>query len=237
MNNNEQSFYSNMPTLQAKEMELENNVTRIQNEIEEIKSHPRFESNPSEREYQIGLLKEELETTLQNADEDYYVELEAIEQHLSIQLFDAPKVDTETAQQANELVDNITTQVTLSSNPADTLAMLAVRAKTMNDAELHALQRQMPTITQQIQSKASAHNKSDIDKHLEAISNAASNTEHQRNINEQLDALKRVKNGGGSPADRYRRQDIARNIARQGISGTGGVSRGFYEDVIKGGSK
>lgn len=226
-------FYKEFPTLQSKETQLDNEVSRIENKMSEVKHHPRYADNQAEKEYQLEQLQAEMDEIIDTADEDWHVELDVIEQHLAHQMFQSPAIDDETSKQASALVDDITSQVTLSANTADTLAMLAIRVKSMSDAEKHALHKQMPAIQSKVDAKNLTHDKHDIAKHLETINEVVQDTAHTRAINEQMEALKRIKKGGSSPRTKYDRLDIARGIAKKTIGASEAVSPEFYEKHAK----
>lgn len=228
-------FYKEFPTLQSKETQLDNEVSRIENEMSEIKHHPRYESNPSERDFQLEQLQAEMDEVIDAAEEDWHVELDVIEQHLAHQMFQSPTIDEDTAKQASELANDIVTQVTLSHDPVYTLDMLNIRLKSASDEEKHEIMKRLPQITSDVQSKQLTDNdKADIERQLQAINETVKDTAHTRAINEQMDALKAIKKGGSSPRTKYDRLDIAKGIARNTVGVGEAVSPEFYEKHAKG---
>lgn len=219
----ENSTYNAFPSLQAKEIELERKVEKIKNQISEVKKHPRYADNESERTYQIEQLEEQLEQTLAAAEEDFQVELEALELHLAEQAFQLPDVDAEEAEQAERLANTIKAQLMTAQNKADTVELLETRIKTMSDAEKQAVKMALAGVN--------------IDG-LDEIMPALNDTAHMRDIVEQQAALKHIKQYANSLRRKY---DTREKAVKEALSSpspfSGDIDREFYEKYLKRGRK
>lgn len=219
------SFYKEFPTLQAIEDKLDAEIERIREEMREVKKHPRYEDNESERKYQLELLEKEYEETLAKAEDEFQTELKAIELHLAEQAFTMPATSAEELEKAQELANIVKFQLLTSPNIDDTLALLKIRVKTMTDAEKQAVKMAIATI--------------DLgeNKLLKEILSELNNTKHMRSIQQQLAALKRIKESRPSLRYKYDRIDNAVKVAMEQPSPFrgGGIDREFYEKYLKGG--
>ena len=183
-------FYSEFPTLQAIETELENDIARINKEIKEVKTHPRYADNEAERKYQLEQLEKEREQILAKAEEDYQIELQAIELSIAEQAFTMPDVDAEQLKKAQQLAAIVKTQLQTSTNIDDTLDLLKTRIKTMSDAEKQAVKLELAALNL------------DIDGAKEVMA-ALDDTAHMRSIKQQQEALKKIKQGADSIRRKY----------------------------------
>ena len=219
------SFYREFPTLQAIEDKLDAEIERIRNEMREVKKHPRYADNEAERKYQLELLEQEYEETLAKAEDEFQTELKAIELHLAEQAFSMPNVSAEELEKAQELANIVKFQLMTSPNLDDTLTLLKTRVKTMNDAEKQAVKMAIATI--------------DLgeNKQFKEILKELDDTFHMRSIKKQLDALKRIKEGGNSLRRTYDAMDKAVKAAfsQREPFFSGGIDREFYEKHLKGG--
>ena len=219
------SFYKEFPTLQAIEDKLDSDIARIREKMREVKKHPRYADNEAERKYQLELLKQEYEETLAKAEDEFQTELKAIELHLAEQAFSMPNVSAEELEKAQELANIVKFQLMTSPNLDDTLTLLKTRVKTMNDAEKQAVKMAIATI--------------DLGEHNEfkEILKELDDTFHMRSVKKQLEALKRIKEGGNSLRRTYDAMDKAVKAAfsqPEPFFG-GGIDREFYEKHLKGG--
>ena len=219
------SFYKEFPTLQAIEDKLDADIARIREKMREVKKHPRYEDNESERKYQLELLEKEYEETLAKAEDEFQTELKAIELHLAEQAFSMPNVSAEELEKAQELANIVKFQLMTSPNLDDALALLKIRVKTMTDAEKQAVKMAIATI--------------DLgeNKQFQEILKELDDTFHMRSIKKQLEALKRIKEGGNSLRLKY---DVMDKAVKAAISQPapffgGGIDYEFYEKHLKGG--
>ena len=219
------SFYEEFPTLQAIEDKLDAEIERIREKMREVKKHPRYADNEAERKYQLELLEREYEETLAKAEDEFQTELKAIELHLAEQAFSMPNVSAEELEKAQELANIVKFQLMTSPNLDDTLALLKTRVKTMTDAEKQAVKMALLSL--------------DIDrdnKLFDEILSELNDTAHMRSIKKQLDALKRIKEGGNSLRRTYDAMDKAVKAAfsQREPFFSGGIDREFYEKHLKG---
>lgn len=219
------SFYKEFPTLQAIENKLDADIARIRKKMREVKKHPRYADNEAERKYQLELLEQEYEETLAKAEDEFQTELKAIELHLAEQAFTMPATSAEELEKAQELANIVKFQLLTSPNLDDTLTLLKTRVKTMNDAEKQAVKMAIATI--------------DLgeNKQFKEILKELDDTFHMRSIKKQLDALKRIKEGGNSLRRTYDAMDKAVKAAfsQREPFFSGGIDREFYEKHLKGG--
>jgi hypothetical protein len=190
------SFYDEFPTLQAIETELENDIARINKQIKEVKTHPRYADNEAERKYQLEQLEKEREEILAKAEEDYQIELKAIELSIAEQAFSMPDVPDEQLKKAQQLAAVIKTQLLTTTNIDDTLDLLKTRIKTMTDAEKQAVKIELAALNL------------DIDGVKEVMA-ALDDTAHMRSIKQQQAALKKIKQGADSVRRKYDMIDLA----------------------------
>ncbi|MED3764708.1 hypothetical protein [Ureibacillus terrenus] len=220
-------LYQEFPTLQAIEDKLDADIARIREKMSEVKKHPRYADNETERKYQLELLEQEYEETLAKAEDEFQTELKAIELHLAEQAFTMPATSAEELEKAQELANIVKFQLMTSSNIDDTLTLLKTRVKTMNDAEKQAVKMAIATI--------------DIgeNKQFKEILKELDDTFHMRSIKKQLEALKRIKKGDNSLRRKYDVMDKAVKAAFSQPSPFrgGGIGREFYEKYLKGGRK
>ena len=216
-------LYQEFPTLQAIEDKLDADVARIREKMSEIKKHPRYNDNEAERKYQLELLEKEYEETLAKAEDEFKTELKAIELHLAEQAFTMPATSAEELEKAQELANIVKFQLMTSPNIDDTLTLLKMRIKTMTDAEKQAVKMAIATM--------------DLGEHNEfkEILNELDDTFHMRSIKQQLNALKRIKEGGNSLRQKYDVMDKAVKAAFSQPSPFrgGGIDREFYKKYLK----
>jgi predicted glycoside hydrolase/deacetylase ChbG (UPF0249 family) len=190
------SFYDEFPTLQAIETQLENDIERIKKEISEVKTHPRYADNEAERKYQLEQLEKEREEILAKAEEDYQIELKAIELSIAEQAFSMPDVDAEELKKAQQLAAVIKTQLLTTTNIADTLDLLKTRIKTMTDPEKQAVKLELAALNLDIAG-------------IKEVMAALDDTSHMRSIKQQQEALKKIKQGADSIRRKYDMIDLA----------------------------
>lgn len=184
------SFYDEFPTLQAIETELENDIARINKQIKEVKTHPRYADNEAERKYQLEQLEKEREEILAKAEENYQIELKAIELSIAEQAFSMPDVDAEELKKAQQLAAVVRTQLLTTTNIDDTLDLLKARIKTMTDEEKQAVKLELAALNL------------DIDGIKEVMA-ALDDTSHMRSLKQQQAALKKIKQGADSIRRKY----------------------------------
>jgi len=214
-------FYKHFPTLQSKSDQLEVDINNIKQRIENVKNDKKYDDAESLREHELEILEQEREATLNKAEEDFQIELEALELNLAEQAFEMPDIDEEQATQSNQLASIIKSQLQTSINKAGTVELLKTRIKTMNDADKQAVKMALVDV--------------DFDGKDE-IMERLNDTAHMRNIQEQMDALNKIRS---SRADSLRSKydTIDRAVKKtfeksrnQGQS----VSKDFYEKHLKG---
>jgi chromosome segregation ATPase len=189
-------FYNEFPTLQAIETQLENDIERIKKEISEVKTHPRYADNEAERKYQLEQLEKEREEILAKAEENYQIELKAIELSIAEQAFSMPDVDAEQLKKAQQLAAVVRTQLQTSTNIADTLDLLKTRIKTMSDADKQAVKLELAALNLNIDG-------------IKEVMAALDDTSHMRSIKQQQAALKKIKQGADSLRRKYDMIDLA----------------------------
>jgi hypothetical protein len=189
-------FYNEFPTLQAIETQLENDIARINKEIKEVKTHPRYADNEAERKYQLEQLEKEREQILAKAEENYQLELKAIELSIAEQAFSMPDVDAEQLKKAQQLAAIVKTQLQTTTNIDDTLDLLKTRIKTMTDADKQAVKIELAALNL------------DIDGVKEVMA-ALDDTAHMRSLKQQQAALKKIKQGADSIRRKYDMIDLA----------------------------
>lgn len=194
------SFYDEFPTLQAIETQLENDIERIKKEISEVKTHPRYADNEAERKYQLEQLEKEREEILAKAEEDYQIELKAIELSIAEQAFTMPDVSDEELEKAKQLAAIVKTQLLTTTNIDDTLDLLKARIKTMTDAEKQAVKLELAALNL------------DIDGVKEVMA-ALDDTAHMRSLKQQQAALKKIKQGADSLRRKY---DMLNLVVKRG---------------------
>lgn len=191
-------FYNEFPTLQAIETQLENDIERIKKEISEVKTHPRYADNEAEREYQLEQLEKEREEILAKAEEDYQIELQAIELSIAEQAFSMPDVPDEELEKAKQLAAIVKTQLQTTTNIDDTLDLLKTRIKTMSDAEKQAVKLELAGINIGVNNEK-----------FKEVMAALDDTSHMRSIKQQQAALKKIKQGADSLRRKYDIIDLA----------------------------
>ena len=212
MTTENESFYEGFPNLQAIDMELDNQVGRIRNEMSEVKTNERYDSNESERDYQLKQLEEEMEATLSAHEDKFQTELQATEAYLVEMAFRPTKADEFTMLDAKQTVEDISTQVLATVTPTDILPLLAQRVKTLNDVEKGLLLRELPEIRRHAESNGRfEEEKKEIREYLDDIQAEVGNTAHGRELKEQQELLQRIKSGGGSIR---RKHDAIANVTR-----------------------
>lgn len=191
-----QSFYEGFPTLVSKEQQLASKVKQIDQQIKNVEGHERYDSNESERQYQLGKLAQEREQALQSAEEDFQIELEALELNLAEQAFEIPNTSEEELQRARQLADVVKSQLQTASNKKGVIDLLKKRVKTMNDTEKQTVKTAL--IDMEFKGK---------DEIMEELNDTA----RMREINEQLDGLHKIKIGANSLRRKYDAMDNAIN--------------------------
>src|SRR5690625_1421711 len=214
-------IYKHLPTLQSKSDQLKVDINTIKQRIENVKNDKKYDDAESLREHELKILEQEYEATLDKAEEDFAIELEALELNLAEQAFKMPDIDEEQATQSNQLASIIKSQLQTSINKAGTVELLKTRIKTMSDADKQAVKMALVDV--------------DFDGKDE-IMERLNDTAHMRNIKEQMDALNKIRS---SRADSLRSKydTIDRAVKKtfeksrnQGQS----VSKDFYEKHLKG---
>src|SRR5690625_4092055 len=214
-------FYKHFPTIQSKADQLDSQINGIIERIENVKNDKKYDDAESLREHELEILEQEREATLDKAEEDFAIELEALELNLAEQAFKMPDIDEEQATQSNQLASIIKSQLQTSINKAGTVELLKTRIKTMSDADKQAVKMALVDVD--------FDGKDELMKQL-------NDTQHMQNINEQLEALSNIRS---SRADSLRSKydTIDRAIKKtfeksrnQGQS----VSKDFYEKHLKG---
>jgi chromosome segregation ATPase len=190
------SFYDEFPTLQAIETQLDNDIARINKQIKEVKTHPRYADNEAEREYQLEQLEKEREQILAEAEENYQTELKAIELSIAEQAFSMPDVDAEQLKKAQQLAAIVKTQLQTTTNIDDTLDLLKTRIKTMSDPEKQAVKLELAALNLNIDG-------------IKEVMAALDDTAHMRSIKQQQAALKKIKQGADSIRRKYDMIDLA----------------------------
>jgi hypothetical protein len=183
-------FYEEFPTLQAIETRLGNDIARIKKQIKEVETHPRYADNEAERKYQLKQLEKEREEILAKAEEDYQLELKAIELSIAEQAFSMPDVDTEQLKKAQQLAAIVKMQLQTTTNIDDTLDLLKTRIKTMSDAEKQAVKLELAALNLDIAG-------------VKEVMAALDDTSHMRSIKQQQAALKKIKQGADSVRRKY----------------------------------
>jgi hypothetical protein len=189
-------FYTEFPTLQAIETQLESDIARINKQIKEVKTHPRYADNEAERKYQLEQLEKEREEILAEAEENYQTEMKAIELSIAEQAFSLPNVSDKELEKAQQLAAVVRTQLQTTTNIDDTLDLLKTRIKTMTDAEKQAVKLELAALNL------------DIDGVKEVMA-ALDDTAHMRSIKQQQAALKKIKQGADSIRRKYDMIDLA----------------------------
>jgi hypothetical protein len=192
------SFYEEFPTLQAIETQLDNDIARINKQIKEVKTHPRYTDNEAEREYQLEQLEKEREQILAKAEEDYQLELQAIELSIAEQAFSMPDVDAEQLKKAQQLAAIVKTQLQTTTNIEDTLDLLKARIKTMSDVEKQAVKLELAGINIDVNNEK-----------FKEVMAALDDTAHMRSLKQQQAALKKIKQGADSIRRKYDMIDLA----------------------------
>lgn len=186
------SFYEEFPTLQAIETQLDNDIARINKQIKEVETHPRYADNEAERKYQLEQLKKEREEILAKAEEDYQLELKAIELSIAEQAFSLPNVSDKELEKAQQLAAIVKTQLQTTTNIDDTLDLLKTRIKTMSDAEKQAVKLELAGINIGVNNEK-----------FKEVMAALDDTSHMRSIKQQQAALKKIKQGADSVRRKY----------------------------------
>jgi hypothetical protein len=189
-------FYNEFPSLQALEMQLDNDIARINKQIKEVKTHPRYADNEAERKYQLEQLEKEREEILAKAEENYQLELQAIELSIAEQAFSMPDVDAEQLKKAQQLAAIVKTQLLTTTNIDDTLDLLKARIKTMSDAEKQAVKLELTALNLDVAG-------------INEVMAALDDTAHMRSIKQQQAALKKIKQGADSIRRKYDMIDLA----------------------------
>lgn len=189
-------FYTEFPSLQAIETQLDNDIARINKQIKEVKTHPRYADNEAEREYQLEQLEKEREEILAKAEENYQLELKAIELSIAEQAFSMPDVDAEELKKAQQLAAVVKTQLQTTTNIDDTLDLLKTRVKTMSDAEKQAVKLELAALNLNIDG-------------VKKVMAALDDTAHMRSLKQQQAALKKIRQGADSLRRKYDMIDLA----------------------------
>jgi hypothetical protein len=189
-------FYTEFPSLQALEMQLDNDIAHINKRIQEVKTHPRYADNEAERKYQLKQLEKEREEILAKAEENYQLELKAIKLSIAEQAFSMPDVPAEELKKAQQLAAVVRTQLQTTTNIDDTLDLLKTRIKTMSDAEKQAVKLELAALNLDIAG-------------IKEVMAALDDTAHMRSIKQQQAALKKIKRGADSIRRKYDMIDLA----------------------------
>jgi hypothetical protein len=189
-------FYDEFPSLQAIETQLDNDIARINKQIKEVKTHPRYADNEAERKYQLEQLEKERDQILAEAEENYQLELKAIELSIAEQAFSLPNVSDKELEKAQQLAAIVKTQLQTSTNIDDTLDLLKTRIKTMSDAEKQAVKLELAALNLDIAG-------------IKEVMAALDDTAHMRSIKQQQAALKKIKQGAESIRRKYDMIDFA----------------------------
>lgn len=184
------SFYTEFPTLQAIETQLDNDIARINKQIKEVETHPRYADNEAERKYQLKQLEKEREQILAEAEQNYQTELKAIELSIAEQAFSMPDVDAEQLKKAQQLAAVVKMQLQTTTNIDDTLDLLKTRIKTMSDAEKQAVKLELAALNLNIDG-------------VKEVMATLDDTSHMRSIKQQQAALKKIKQGADSVRRKY----------------------------------
>lgn len=203
----ENNFYKDFPTLQSIAMELDHKIASIDKRAAEVKESERYADNEAERAYQLDKLEAEREQTLAELEEDFQVELEALEISLAEQAFSPLTANKADAEEADATATAIANQFTMTDNVTDMLALLDVRVKSMSDTEKEALARVLPTIEGRAQGVSGA------DEYLKSIRGNVMDTAHMRDVQEQTEQLRKIKAGGDSIRRKY---DVLHKTVRGG---------------------
>src|SRR5699024_371891 len=221
----------NLPSLNGISQKLERDIDNIDAEMKEVKTSERYDSNESEREYQLKELAEKREQTLADAEDNYKTEMQAIELSFAERAFSATEATDEELQQAQETLAAIKTQALTTGDPVGTASLLAVKAEHMTDSEKVMLSSNIAEIEQELMAKVTGSNISDFTENMQVIKQAARNTKQAKSISEQMDALQKVKQGADSVRRKYDARDKALN--REQKENVTPFSRDFYDKHIK----
>lgn len=229
----EENYYAGFPTLQAKQNELDNNVAALRKKMSEVKTTERYSANEPERKYQLGKLEEEMEETLTKAQADFDIELQAIESDIAEQAFAPISGDESTLSDARQTVEGITSQMLISTAPADVLPLLAMRSNTLNDVEKNMLARELPKIAEYASGRSRNNAESrDIANYIDRIQDACSDTSRGRDLNEQRQLLDKIKQYGSNITTIH---TTTSNISKEfNKDDSQVIGRDFYENYVKG---
>ncbi|MBM7838354.1 hypothetical protein JOC54_001610 [Alkalihalobacillus xiaoxiensis] len=129
------------PYLSAYKSDAEQAVKRYKAKRDEIKTSERYDSNESERQYQLKSVRQELDDYISAKKEEYAVELEA---NYRIEAGKAFSVDV--SPDAQSFVDSVKAQFASGINSDDLSHILIARLKSASDEEKHAFALSYPSI-------------------------------------------------------------------------------------------
>lgn len=193
------SYYEAFPTLQAIDSRLKNDITRIDEEIRELRETERYNENETERRYLLQELRNKREQILTDAETEFQTELQEIELSLADRAFSLVEASEDERNKAKETAEAIKTQLLTSLNVVNTLSLLSVKVETMTDVEKQELAVTLHEIKDDIIAKAiSEFDKQEIEQYIDEIKKELANTSHAKNIAEQTEALRNIKRSAWS---------------------------------------
>lgn len=147
--------YMEFPTLHTLSVEMENTYHTYKDKQRKLKKTDRYNQNEIEREYQLKELKSNADKAMADIEARFKLEMEVVERTLADQAFSTESAGSDAdIADAKKLVDVIKAHIVTSSDIEDTVALLAVKVKSLTDVQKVHLAQEIGAIEQQALAKA-----------------------------------------------------------------------------------
>ncbi|MBM7598027.1 hypothetical protein JOC34_000384 [Virgibacillus halotolerans] len=210
--------YTDFPSLHAISKKAEAKRSDYVSKKEGLKNTDRYNDNETEREYQLEELEKDYDANMDAMQEEYDVEIAAIERDLAERAFSTDAGTPEEQAAAEKLIGNIGAQLATAPVSSDVFDLLADKSKVFNDAERLAMAQQIDALTEQALSRAiSQQSKDDINRNADAIRQECSKVKGFQDVAEQRSRIKEIKSKTG-PVGIQRMFDYVADRAQNGYA-------------------
>lgn len=209
--------YDAFPSLKGKESKLSIDIGQLNSQIKQVEESDRFAENEVERSYQLDELAVKKEALLTEAQEDFSTELQAIEIELAERAFTPPTADSEVLNEARALSTMISTQINTSANVVDTLSLLALRVKSLDDVQKSVLSAELASIKDNALSRVvGPDSRAQAEALINEVTDSVNNTALAKDIAEQQKALNVIKKDRPTIRGNHDMMDLVKRTVRGG---------------------
>lgn len=188
------------PPLESIELTIDSRLRNFKEKYEEIKNHPRYETNEAERKYQLEQLDILLEQDMNDLKQKYEEELTNLQQEIARESL---KVDFKPDETVNAYVDNFLADLDFSDeNPESAADLLTIKISAMTDSQKMTFSRRFREVAAALTEKT-AGDKSRIKIKLDSIRKELKSAHGQREADMKLRQLSAIKKDN-DPLTNYR---------------------------------